>query len=245
MVERRLEEIMILNREVGENVQDVVYLPLQVGTDTKGNEFILSDYNKSGESHRSPFTNEYVPPAHGHMPSRRLREMELMANKGFQTYLRHYFDYGVISVYCWDLDNGDDFALGVFIRKEVEPIEGAMIKGRISCSDVVEVKKKKGKVHTYHLTSSVVLSLRFPVKVGDSAVLGGSIANDKEIEDKADTSMEHLVTIGKLIEGNSDRVVSEMRGIYVSKMREILSFMRCDAGFNPSKMAPEVLAKLG
>jgi capping protein beta len=241
-VDRRLDDIMILNKEIGEELQDFVYLPLRVGTDSKGNEFILSDYNREGESYRSPFTNEYCPAnPSGVLPPKHLRQMEVIANKGFQTYLRHYFDYGVISVYCWELDSSN-FALGVFVRKEIEPLDGNDIKGRVSCSDIVEVKKKRATLHSYHLTSSVVVSLKFPMKVGEPGSIGGSISNDKEIECNGETPMEHMVTIGKLIEGNSDRVVAEIRGIYVSKMREILSYMRTDADFQGSLAAQELLA---
>jgi translation initiation factor 2 gamma subunit (eIF-2gamma) len=127
----------------------------------------------------------------------------------------------------------------------VEPIEGSAIKGRVSCSDVVEVRpnKEKGKnTFSYQLTSSVVMSLKFPVKLGDNVSLGGSISNSKMIDAQSTTDLEHLVVIGQLIEGNSDRAVAQIRGIYVSKMREILGCMRTDADFSGSLAAQELMA---
>jgi hypothetical protein len=55
---------------------------------------------RDGGGYRSTFTSAYPPPlAKGNQPPDNLREMEVMANRGFLSYLRHYFDYGVLSGY--------------------------------------------------------------------------------------------------------------------------------------------------
>ena len=66
--------------------------------------------------YRSPWSNKYDPPlSDGAVPSANLRQLELQANEVFDIYRDLYFEGGVSSVYCWDLDSG--FAAVVLIKK--------------------------------------------------------------------------------------------------------------------------------
>ena len=74
----------------------------------------LSFFSKNNS--RSPWSNKYDPPLKdGAVPSASLRQLELQANEVFDTYRDLYFEGGVSSVYCWDLDSG--FAAVVLIKK--------------------------------------------------------------------------------------------------------------------------------
>ena len=67
---------------------------------------------------RSPWSNKYDPPlSDGAVPSSSLRQLELQANEVFDIYRDLYFEGGVSSVYCWDLDSG--FAAVVLIKKSL------------------------------------------------------------------------------------------------------------------------------
>ena len=56
---------------------------------------------------RSPWSNLYEPQLDdGAMPSDRLRQLEIDANKAFDLYREMYFEGGVSSVYLWDLEHG-------------------------------------------------------------------------------------------------------------------------------------------
>merc|ERR1719431_2305231 len=46
-----------------------------------GKDYLLCDYNRDGDSYRSPWSNQYEPPLDdGAMPSERLRRLEIDAN---------------------------------------------------------------------------------------------------------------------------------------------------------------------
>lgn len=65
---------------------------------------------------RSPWTNKYDPPlSDGATPSKELRAVEVAANEIFDIYRDLYYEGGVSSSYCWDLDDG--FASVVLIKK--------------------------------------------------------------------------------------------------------------------------------
>jgi capping protein beta len=79
-------------------------------------DYLLCDYNRDGDSYRSPWSNTYDPPIDdGAVPSDRVRLLEEQANAAFDTYRELYFEGGVSSAYLWDLDHG--FAGVILIKK--------------------------------------------------------------------------------------------------------------------------------
>jgi capping protein beta len=91
--------------------------PLQIRRCKKsGRDYLLCDYNRDGDSYRSPWSNEFDPPLDdGTVPSERVRKLEISANEAFDVYRELYYEGGVGSVYFWDLDNG--FAGVVLLKK--------------------------------------------------------------------------------------------------------------------------------
>lgn len=82
--------------------------------EVEGKPFLKCEYNKDGDSYRSPWSNQYFPafdlseeqPAY---PSGELLEMEVKANEMFARYAKMYYDCDFYtSVYFFDtrLDNG-------------------------------------------------------------------------------------------------------------------------------------------
>lgn len=70
-----------------------------------GRDYLVCDYNRDGDSYRSPWSNEYEPPVvEGSplKPDERLRRLEVVANEAFDTYRNLYYEGGVSSVYIWD-----------------------------------------------------------------------------------------------------------------------------------------------
>lgn len=65
-------------------------MPLSVRRDRKsGRDFLCCDYNRDGDSWRSPWSNEFDPPlgeGEGVAPSERVRRMEVKANEAFDVY---------------------------------------------------------------------------------------------------------------------------------------------------------------
>ena len=91
--------------------------------------FLLCDYNRDGDSYRSPWSNTYFPPLEdGILPSKALRKVEIEMNELVKFYTEMYYEGGISSVYLWENDeeeNGDegaeirDFAGCVCIKKDV------------------------------------------------------------------------------------------------------------------------------
>jgi capping protein beta len=248
-VEDRLYDAIKLNKSTAEELLATVDVPMKIGTDSKGNRYILCDYNRDGDSYRSPFTNTYHPSVSKPMQlPEYLRQMEIMANRGFQSYLRQYFDSGVCSVYCWECD-GESFGVGVFIRKDIDQETIGQITGSICCTDVCQVLKvDAGRNFRYELVSSAMVEVKWPCRVGTAVALDGSVNEETIVEGEANGALDHLITIGGMIEGISDRFVERIRGIYVSKMKEILSYMKHDPENSVSQKAQDLLAgglKLG
>ncbi len=77
---------------------------------------MLCDYNRDGDSYRSPWSNKYNPPSDGFTPSPKLRALEVEANELFDAYRELYFEGGTSSVYLWDLETSG-FA-GCFLIKK-------------------------------------------------------------------------------------------------------------------------------
>ena len=60
---------------------------------SSGKPFLLSDYNRDGDSYRSPWTNEYYPPLEdGFKPSEKLRKMEQDFNAVFDSFRDLYYE---------------------------------------------------------------------------------------------------------------------------------------------------------
>ena len=95
-------------------------IEIQKGED----EFIKSEYNRDGDSYRSPNTNHYYPPCEdANYPNSELRELEIKLNKMFQLYARQYYSPTTIcSVYVWGLgeDVSEGFAVAVLIKNKLD-----------------------------------------------------------------------------------------------------------------------------
>jgi len=117
-IEMNLSGLLNLLPHLTDDLLQRVDQPLQVGVDeTNNKKFIKCDYNRDGDSYRSPWSNQFFPEIEdGFMPPDSLRAQELAANKVFDAYRQLYFEGGVSSVYFWELD--DDAFAGAFLVKK-------------------------------------------------------------------------------------------------------------------------------
>ncbi|KAH0791956.1 F-actin capping protein, beta subunit [Histomonas meleagridis] len=250
-IEDRLYDVVHLSPDTTDELLSTVDVPLKVGTDPKGRNYILCDYNRDCDSYRFPGTNDYFPKlSDGYPLPEDLIQLEVMANRGFQSYLKQYFDYGILSVYCWEIDD-NSFGVGVFVRKDVQSSlrNSNDISGLISCCDVFEVKRinKKSMQYQYTLVSSALLDVTWgcsALSIGECkpVSLSGSVNSSTTQVAFADSPLAHLVTIGTMIEENADRFVEKIRQIYVAKMKEILSYMKVDPTTTVSQEAQDFVA---
>lgn len=107
-IEKNLTDLIDLVPSLCEDLLSSVDQPLKIAQDrNNGKDYLLCDYNRDGDSYRSPWSNTYDPPLEdGSMPSERLRKLEIEANHAFDQYREMYFEGGVSSVYLWDMDHG-------------------------------------------------------------------------------------------------------------------------------------------
>jgi len=236
-VEDNLERLIALRVDLDEELCQRVDTPLQLDKDTKtGRQFILCDYNRDGDSYRSPWSNEYFPPIEddedGFKPSSNLRELEVEANKVFDIYRHQYFEGGVSSVYMWDLDDGG-FAACFCIQKDASGDKNLQgFKGSWSSVHVFEVNPEKtGKdTHSYKLTSTVLVSMPLQLKGLGDIDLSGSITKQAKKTEKlktiGDQKQSHMEIMGPMLEDLELDLRNTIEGVYFQKTKEIINGMR-------------------
>ncbi|KAI1296640.1 F-actin-capping protein subunit beta [Halotydeus destructor] len=212
-----------------EDLLSSVDQPLKVARDTEtARDYLLCDYNRDGDSYRSPWSNKYDPPLEdGAMPSERLRQLEIDANAAFDMYREMYFEGGVSSVYLWDLDHG--FA-GVILIKKGGGGDGssrASIKGCWDSIHVVEVQEKSsGRNAHYKLTSTVMLWLQTNKSGSGTMNLGGSLTRQIENDSIVSETTPHIANIGKMVEEMESKIRNTLNEIYFSKTNNIVNGLR-------------------
>ncbi|CAF4693127.1 unnamed protein product, partial [Rotaria sp. Silwood1] len=223
-VEKNLSDLIDLVPDLTEELLAAVDQPLKVVRDrTVGKDYLLCDYNRDGDSYRSPWTNTYSPPFDGNLPSDRLRQLEIEANQAFEQYREMYFEGGVSSVYFWDLENG--FA-GVILIKKVG--DGSKkIKGCWDSIHVVEVQEKQsGRSAHYKLTSTVMLWLQTHKTMSGMMNLGGSLTRQLESDHQITDFSQHIINIGKMVEEMENKIRQTLNSIYFGKTKDILNSLR-------------------
>uniref|UniRef100_A0A7S2F5N5 F-actin-capping protein subunit beta n=1 Tax=Octactis speculum TaxID=3111310 RepID=A0A7S2F5N5_9STRA len=224
-IEQNLSGLLNLIPDQTDELLQRVDQPLQEATcGQTGRPFLLCDYNRDGDSYRSPWSNQYDPPIDdGFTPSEALRQMEIDANSLYDSYRDQYYEGGTSSVYLWDLDDG--FAGCFLIKKSVEG-HAFVSAGSWDSIHVVEVTEKGGGQATYKLTSTLLLSMGVnKAAVGDSN-LSGCMTKQKEMTCEVTAVRPHTTNMGTMIEDMEIELRSNMDSLYISKTREIVSSMR-------------------
>jgi len=252
-IEKNLSDLIDLVPDLCEDLLASVDQPLKIAKDRKSNkDYLLCDYNRDGDSYRSPWSNEYDPPIEdGSIPSDKIRKFEMEANCAFDVYREQYFEGGISSCYFWDQDNGG-FAGAILIKKTGDGAgcQGKTLhfKGSWDSIHVVEVQEKgAGRNAHYKLISTVMLWLHNSDLGGSNSFdLGGSLSRQAE-KDAAVTDMSsHIVNIGQMIEKMENSIRGTLDTIYFGRTRDIMNETRSMVDLkNKDKMAKvnEQLAK--
>eukprot|EP01101_Sappina_pedata_P012436 TRINITY_DN854_c0_g1_i1.p1 TRINITY_DN854_c0_g1~~TRINITY_DN854_c0_g1_i1.p1 ORF type:complete len:287 (+),score=158.26 TRINITY_DN854_c0_g1_i1:55-861(+) len=225
-VEQNLSDLLDVVPDLTEELLSAVDQPLKIAHDRQAKkDYLLCDYNRDGDSYRSPWTNKYDPPlSDGAVPSEKVRQIEIQANEIFDIYRDLYFEGGVSSAYCWDLDAG--FAMVVLIKKSQDQSKkGQPMKGTWDSIHVVDVEEKKGSAH-YKLTSTVMLSLETKTDQTGQVVLSGSLTRQEERDCPVNTENPHLINIGRMIEEMENRLRQTIEIIYFGKTKDIVNDLR-------------------
>ncbi|KAF5342640.1 hypothetical protein D9611_001947 [Ephemerocybe angulata] len=217
--------------------------PLRVLSDrATGRDYLACDYNRDGESYRSPWSNEYDPPLEdGTVPSVKLRKLEISANEAFDTYREMYYEGGVSSVYLWDLDDGG-FAGVVLLKKTMAPGTQLEPSGSWDSIHVFETVERGRQAH-YKLTSTVMLQLvtrrgsgsgssgdkeKGPegLKTDGEITLSGSMTRQTEQDWPIQDAASHITNTGKMIEEMEIKMRNLLQEVYFGKTRDIVYDLR-------------------
>ncbi|KAL6051396.1 F-actin-capping protein subunit beta [Balamuthia mandrillaris] len=228
-IEDNLAGLIDLVPDLTEQLLSMVDQPLKVAFDSAAKrDYLLCDYNRDGDSYRSPWTNRYDPPlSDGAVPSPKLRAIEEQANEVFDIYRDLYYEGGVSSVYCWDLDDG--FAAVILIKKtQDQSKKGQPMKGTWDSIHVVEVQE--GRKANYKLTSTVMLFIETETRETGRVTLAGSLTRQDEKSYPVDKNNPHVANIGRMIEDMELKLRTTLQTIYFGKTKDIVNELRQSMG---------------
>jgi len=231
-VENSLAGLIELVPELTDDLLNHVDQPLKVEKDkSSGKEFILCDYNRDGDSYRSPWSNKYYPAMEdGFLPSKKLRAMEMDANRVFDHYRKLYFEGGVSSSYFFDTEEQDDsFGACFLIHKDVAS-SGSLQKGWWDSIHVFEVAKDKDDHCVYKLTTTVMVSMKLKDDKVGSVDLSGNMTQQDSKRKPVDKEQTHIANMGKMLEEMELRIRNAIEGIYIQKTRTVINGMRSASG---------------
>jgi len=227
-VEQNLNGLLNLIPEETEELLQRVDQPLKEATDVEtGRKYLLCDYNRDGDSHRSPWSNKYDPPiddGEGFFPSEKIRSMEVDFNELFDAYRELYFEGGTSSVYLWDRDNG--FAGCFLIKKNVEG-DRYVKSGTWDSIHVVEVIESENSSRaTYKLTTTVILNMVVDKPEVGEANWSGTLTRQGEVSSVVNETKTHFFNIGRMIEDLETDMRTNLNELYIMKTREIVNSIR-------------------
>jgi len=225
-IEDNLAGLIDLVPDLVEQLLSAVDQPLKVAHDpVSRRDYLLCDYNRDGDSYRSPWSNKYEPHIDdGAVPSPELRKTEIGANEVFDIYRDLYFEGGVSSVYCWDLDDG--FAACILIKKvQDQSKKGQPMKGAWDSIHVVEVTDNKTKAH-YKLTSTVMLNIETETAATGRVSLAGSLTRQDEKDYPVSDAAPHVSNIGRMVEDMEIKLRTTLEQIYFGKTKDIVNELR-------------------
>jgi len=243
-IEKNLSDLIDLVPDLCEDLLSSVDQPLKIARDKQvAKDYLLCDYNRDGDSYRSPWSNAYEPPLEdGAMPSERVRKLEIDANNAFDQYREMYFEGGVSSVYLWDLEHG--FA-GVILIKKSGDGDSRKIKGCWDSIHVVEVQEKgNGRTAHYKLTSTCMLWLQTNKAKSGTMNLGGSLTRQIEQDASVSEASPHIANIGRLVEDMENKIRLTLNEIYFGKTRDIVNGLRSVQPLGSTRKMEEIQAEL-
>jgi len=225
-VEDNLAGVIDLVPHLMDDLLSSVDQPLKIAHDNKAKrDYLLCDYNRDGDSYRSPWSNTYDPPlADGAVPSANLRNLEVQLNDVFDVYREMYYEGGVSSVYCWEVEGG--FAACILIKKtQDQSKKGQPMKGAWDSIHVMEASESGRSCH-YKLTSTVMLSLITENDTTGKVNLAGSLTRQEERDSPLNEANTHIANMGRMIEDMEYRLRQTIEQIYFSKTKEVFSNLR-------------------
>jgi len=192
--------------------------------------FVACDYNRDGNSFRSPWSNKYFPPLgkyDGFKPPEHLRSLEIECNKMFETYIASYYGDGVGSVYVWESVHEDAGVAAAFVIHKVSDKKAGFSVAQWDSINICEMKSQKSSV-SYRVTSTVILSLVIENDLVGSVDLGTTITRQHEQHRRFSEreAPRHVMAMGMMIEDLENSIRKDLQRVYLGKLSEILNNIR-------------------
>ncbi|KAL1304019.1 hypothetical protein AAFC00_000460 [Neodothiora populina] len=200
--------------------------PLQVRRCKKsGRDYLLCDYNRDGDSYRSPWSNEFDPPVEdAEVSSERVRRMEVRANEAFDVYRELYYEGGTSSVYFWNLDDG--FAGVVLLKKGGAGTASSPSQNAAWDSIHVLEVNERGRTAKYKLTSTVILSLGNSSEALGDLDLSGNMTRQVEQDLPVDGDEAHVANVGRMVEDMELKMRNLLQEVYFGKAKDVVGDLR-------------------
>lgn len=209
---------------------------------TTNREYLACDYNRDGDSFRSPWSDAYDPPlpaADGIHPPAPLRTLEIVANEAFDTYRSQYYEGGISSVYFWNVPSRPAAFAAAVLLKKVSEGGGALRLGAWDAIHVLEVEGAEGEGETsalYKLTTTIILHLDTAVPRLDEFILSGNVTRQSEsrlVLPAGGSPAEHVANMGRMVEEMESRMRGALQEIYFGKTHDVINEIRpvVPAGF--------------
>lgn len=229
---KNLTSICTLVPSLTEDLLSAVDQPLEVRRCKKtSRDYLLCDYNRDGDSWRSPWSNEFDPPVpdgEGTVPSERVRAMEVKLNEGVDVYRDLYYEGGASSAYLWDLDDG--FA-GAILLKKSSPTSTTSPTSSASWDSIhVFESLSRPRLCHYKLTSTVILQLGTSSAPAQDTLgsldLSGNLTRQVEYDLPVDGDAGHVANIGKLVEDMEGKMRNLLQEVYFGKAKDVVGDLR-------------------
>lgn len=242
-IENSLAGLLELAPSLTDDLLNHVDQPLKVQADPEsGKAYILCDYNRDGDSYRSPWSNKYYPELEdGFKPTDKLRQLEVQANSVLDVYRRMYFDSGESSAYFFNTDGDEEKSFGAcfLIHKDVPPASRGLAAGVWDSIHVFEVTEASGKpgMFEYKLTTTVLVSMAVENEKTGKIDLSGSMTQQSAQKAAVSSDKPHLTHMGKMLEDMELSMRNAIEVIYIQKTREVISGMRVVDGARQKEWA--------
>ncbi|GMF49596.1 unnamed protein product [[Candida] boidinii] len=257
-----LINLCLLVPDQADDLLNMVDKPLGVKRcEVSGKNYLTCDYNRDGDSYRSPWSDKYFPQeeADAPHPGKILRQMEIFANESFDIYRGLYYEGGISSVYLWDNnEDGADidesgkvgFAGVALLKKSINPQSNGtsgIDSGSWDSIHVFEIDPTSSSSAIYQITSTVILDISTENKSEDDSIyLSGNLTRQVEKELPFENSSTHISNVGSLVEDMEFKLRNILQEVYFGKTKDILGDIRSIENLslvNEDKLKHEELVK--
>ncbi len=145
-----------------------------------GREYLKHEYNRDGDSYRSPWSNKFFPPCDAtFFPSAPLIALEQKCNFVFEQYVKLYYDYAISSVYFADTPE-PGFNASFLVKKELNDVQSIKYGNWDAIHIVNCTLNQAAKKATYRVISTVMITMEASTEDLGQMTMAGSCAKNAE-----------------------------------------------------------------